>query len=426
MYEKNSFRVRKDLIQYLFIYLMIISHDAQIYAVNTLPIRYGIIICGVVYSFFKITSSQKGYIYHLILFTAFMFAQTYFQRDISYFTKYLSIIEHLFILFVAININWKLFTTRYIKTVTLISAISIPFFMIQCLNPNLLVQILPATKGWGEGYSWATDFYGVFLYTYRGRVAGMRNNAIFTEPGIFQMVLNAAIFMLLFLPQECHFSTKIKRFLILFLSSTVITTGSTTGYIALAAIYLVYFITRVDYSEIKFKKYVYRVLLVGVVYLICDLAINQDTSILQTYVFGKFAEMGTVDHASGNARMLTISICLAQLAVHPWGLLTGVTYYKVNQALYLTNEIAAGCKIVPFMTAVGIPGAILLHWPYFIAPLLTGKNLKEKILCVFLYWNTAIAQSREMYPVLLMLMVILMLEEKNSDTIHRVGEKTNG
>ncbi len=39
--------------------------------------------------------------------------------------------------------------------------------------------------------------HGMFLYSHR--TVDMRNVSIFTEPGIYQMILNTAIFVLLFL-----------------------------------------------------------------------------------------------------------------------------------------------------------------------------------------------------------------------------------
>ena len=408
---KTRLIINKDIIQYIFIYLLIISHDAQIYAVNTLPLRYGIICLCSIYTLLNYRKLNIKLLQHMIGFIVLMGVLTITHMDRSYFDKCLAIVEHIFITLAAFGISKDKFVTRYIKVVSIIALISIPFFIIQCVQPELLTMILSSTKGWGEGYSWATDFYGEIFYTYRATVAGIRNNSIFTEPGIFQMILNSAIFMLLFLPNLCHLSGKWRNKLVLFLSIVLVTTGSTTGYIALAAIIIVYILKKDRQDQNKFKRYIELMAFIGVVLLIWDYFSNQETSIIQTFVIDKFTEMQEVEYASGNARILTMTICGELIWNNPMGLLTGITYYTVNRALYLTNSIAAGCKIVPFITATGLPVSLYMLWPYFISPLFKKRRIAEKILYCFLYWNTALTQSREMYPALIVLPLLLAYEE---------------
>lgn len=81
--------------------------------------------------------------------------------------------------------------------------------------------------------------HGMFLYSHR--TVDMRNVSIFTEPGIYQMVLNTAIFVLLFLRDKLvSFSDKKVGRALMILSCALLSTQSTTGYISLCFIVLFY------------------------------------------------------------------------------------------------------------------------------------------------------------------------------------------
>lgn len=405
--------IRKDWIQYFFIYLLILSHGAQLYAVNTVMIRYLIIGLCAVYTISNYRKIDLNLLYHMLGFAFFMGILMMVHFDRSYLDKGISLVEHIFVLIVSFNISKEKFATRYILLVTWISMISIPFFLIQCVDPGMLTAILRPTVGWGQGYSWATDFYGELFYTYRGTVAGMRNNSFFTEPGIFQILLNSGIFILVFLPNQCHLNEKKRSLILLLFLITLVTTGSTTGYIAGGTIFVGYLLKCVAADQRKFKRYVKRIAAIGLIALIADYILNAETSIIQVYVMDKFLQMDDVEYASGNARLLTIGICGTLLAENPIALLIGHTYYKVNQALYLTNNIAAGCKIIPLITATGIPVAFYMLYPYIFSMFVSKVKILEKVVCFFLFWNTALTQSREMYPALIMLSVLMAWDYQN-------------
>lgn len=405
--------IRKDWIQYVFIYLLIASHGAQFYAANTEIMRYLIIGLCAVYMISNYRKIDTKLLYHMIGLAFFMGILMLVHFDRSYLDKGISLVEHICIFIVSFDISKEMFATRYIQLITLISSISLPFFIIQCIAPGILTMILKPTMGWGQGYSWATDFYGELLYTYRGTVAGTRNNSFFTEPGIFQILLNSGIFILVFLPNQCHLSERKKNLILVLLLITLMTTGSTTGYIAGGAIFVGYLLKTVAVDQRKFKRYVKRIIAIGLIALIADYILNSNTSIIQMYVMDKFLQMDNVEYASGNARLLTISICSTLLVENPFALLVGHTYYRVNQALYLTNNIAAGCKIVPLITATGIPVAIYMLYPYIFSMFVTRGKYIEKVVCFFLFWNTALTQSREMYPALIMMSVLMAWDYRN-------------
>lgn len=68
---------------------------------------------------------------------------------------------------------------------------------------------------------------------------------------------------------------------------------------------------------------------------------------------------------------------------------------------------ATGAFIVSFATVAGIPVAIFVYYPYILKPILKKKNIILGLVFALVWLNTSLAQSRYIYPFLILLPYLL-------------------
>ena len=138
----------------------------------------------------------------------------------------------------------KKFMTRFIKVVVVFAVIN-RYTYRQIVGLDLMSKLAPAYRDYSTQYSWVNGYrierplyvHGILLYT-TSDWEPMRNVGIFTEPGIYQMILNTALCVLLFFADKVHIKEKTKKRYTVILVLTVLTTQSTTGYFAIAFLFL--------------------------------------------------------------------------------------------------------------------------------------------------------------------------------------------
>ena len=237
-----------------------------------------------------------------------------------------------------------------------------------------------------------------------------RNNSIFTEPGIYQMFLNSALFILIFMRDSLRvFSRKkINIYLIVFVIA-LITTGSTTGYLGLVMVMITVLLGRKKTQQIEtnrkeFKK-IFRLILtistiVGSVLLV-DFIVRQTESTLYSFFIRKILEMFS-DGTSGHARTSMISICMGIALIYPLG--AGEDF--VAPAIQNIDAGADGAILIHTFASIGIIPTLVILAYYFHRIFNRNVPVLNALLIVGLYLNTALAQSRLLYPSLLMLPII--------------------
>ena len=149
----------------------------------------------------------------------------------------------------AVCCNRRMFLTRFVKLVCVFSVISLVFWLLFLVFPQL-ADIYPAqtyfTQSIGSDPAWAKDYYGkgLFLYSYL-EIHPTRNCGIYTEPGVHQIVLNSALFVMLFWGHKLTGLTGRKYFWRLaVLVFTVLSCQSTAGYIGFLLIVVFFMFSR--------------------------------------------------------------------------------------------------------------------------------------------------------------------------------------
>ncbi len=129
------------------------------------------------------------------------------------------------------------FKSLFINIMAVLSAFSLFFFAVYVFG-----RYLPGTR-YIDG--WAGTFYQTIGYGTEIRgVARIRNCGIFTEPGVYQMYLNAAI---LAVASSKDIAIKTARKLFVLFSITLFSTVSSMGYILFAVVIAIVF---VEYKEL--------------------------------------------------------------------------------------------------------------------------------------------------------------------------------
>ncbi len=398
---------RNFILQYLFLYLLLMSHGTGLYVSNILFFRCIIFGISVVYFFLSYKKKNNLTIYLLIL-SIYILLREGGQLLLNYY-------ESILVLYGAYNIDRKMFCSRFVNICAFFAIVSIPYYILGLVNPVALLNWVgePYTV---EGYDF--DFYGWILYTARPRVEVnelLRNNSIYAEPGITQMLLNSSLFIILFMEKYLHgfSSKKITFFTVLFVMA-VITSGSTTGYIGMALIiatYILYenkrklrnekfeiFLTKINKKLGKKIIFVFAIVIIALAVQYC---IYQEESLVYQFVISKTTEM-FLEGTSGHARTKIIEVA-SEVAISNFFGVGDSTFMSI---LGKVDKGANGAILIHSFASLGIVPTILILSYFYKRIFKSYIPLGNALLIIALYVNTELAQSRLLYPSLIMLPII--------------------
>lgn len=289
--------------------------------------------------------------------------------------------------------------TRFIKLVTIMGAISCIFWGLACTNASLLQSVLTHTQ------MGTKDFYGLFLYTFVPQHS-TRNTGIFTEPGRYQTVICAALFIMALFYESLHLTKKQYKVCFAICIITLLTIQSTTGYIGFVIIVLgVLFANKRKIPQTT-RRIIFTLLGISLGVLLVDYYKNGLNSIIGNVLLTKMAETDVSDgYSSGGARVRTISACIELIKMKPWGAgMTNITNFIMGNSLYSYNSAGAG--IMTYAVALGIvPSIVTLIW--MLKPFVNNKKIYLMIVWFALYLNTGFAQTYAFYPAYLLIPVAL-------------------
>lgn len=415
---KSKFQL-SNMIHYILIYFMITINQSQLY--KNFINRYDLSI--VILMSFLLLSKRKYRDFYSFAFLAFiLYAVTFirfYSGGVGLRAWEFWAVKILVTLY-AIQYNKELFITRFIKVTTFLAGVSIIGFTLSIISPGVLRSILLAhyptsiqILKWTSANNYiATPSYthGLLFFTLRDNEM-TRNCGIFTEPGVYQMILNSALFLILFLKNQVNIEDKNKIKYILVLLAVIITCQSTTGYIGTGAIVLAFCISKQEkggYLKFRLITITFAVL----VLLYIDYIMRGAESFLSYAVSSKlFSSSGSLDvsASTGVYRVSSIMISISSMLQHP----LGVGYDNMTAIISSANTGVAAAQILHTGAALGIiPFLVILLW---IFKPIVRSNMSNcgKILFVFLYFNTALAQSSEFYPTLIMIPMFLHLMSKS-------------
>lgn len=407
----NRFVISKSKIQgYLAIYFMLISNQSNFSEIYMTPYRT-VIMAGLLCVF--LFTAKKEIKTYCTLFFAFLIMYALLIRlSVGGIGIHIiaQVLVDILVVWLTVSINKQHFWERYVKTVVFLASISLMLWLLSILQINIWDQITPEINSLMSYrvYSdsiryqeYSFKLHGMFLYSHR--TVDMRNVSIFTEPGIYQMVLNTAIFVLLFLRDKLvSFSDKEVGRALVVLAFALISTQSTTGYISICFIILFYLLfEKRDTTEQNWKQKILIALFSILLFLMIDYMVRGSESFIQVSIISKlFSSKNKVSlDSSGMARANLIFLALQSMVRHPFG----VGYSNLVALMDVENTGMAGAAIMQFGAAWGILPLIVVAWWIFNPVLKFCRKRYVAVLYIFMYINTVLAQSDLFYPVLIMI-----------------------
>lgn len=417
--------IKKNTInQYMLIYLMFMAHDSSLYRHYTSIFSYVMLGICIIFIVFKMKYLNKD----IFRFISFILLAILIVRlinnggvGINIVLKWSAIILTTYLAYI---IDREMFINRFIKLITFFSIISLIFYVVNLFLPNLLNNIkFIEHEGSGKIYR------GLFFYVLRPGQE-IRNNGVFNEPGLYQIVLNTAIFLMMYFKEACKLNNKEFKRTFFIILITLISTGSTTGYIGLAFMIIFYILFKKGWIKKALIKYV--IILVAI--LLINYLLQGEDSIFYKTIIEKFSEMGNSKAndlsismiSSGNARILTIKTCLDSIINHPLGIGFD-NYYSLLESLgYRTYKatgttspfIATGAYFFVILAVLGvIPGIIIALW-HLVPVYKYSNDFAVFLVYTFLFFNTVIAQAEVFYPALVVVPIMFICSKKSLVTMN--------
>ena len=319
---------------------------------------------------------------------------------------------------IAIRFDIDEFWDRFGNVVYFYATISLLCFVVALSAPEVIKQIsifkaleTETITEWftAEHYKTQSNYvYGFFLYSLRD-YAPTRNNSVFGEPGLYQIVLNTLIFALLFFRNRFTFSDRKVQKILIICSIAVVTSQSTSGLLSLIIIFVGFLLERrieINENSYSVKSLVRRVVIIGISVIFFDYVARGEGSLLYSVVLKKLFSNGAISLSAdtGSFRMITLLGSLSVLFTNPFG--TGYDNLAKFFITFSSGEYV-GARLFYTFAALGIiPTIVIIIW--YLHPIISSrKGFWFKTSFLFFLINTLIMQSKEFYPCLVLIPVYL-------------------
>lgn len=394
----------RSVFQYLLIYLMLLVPGSSLMFVYGGTALYGIMLgC---FTFCVLLSSRYRDSYGICL-ILLLLINTFVTRSLVGgvgIEAFLGFAVCVVCTQMAICCDYNNFLRRWINAVVVLAAISIVMWALLLILPsfrNLLVPVFPSdyegTPPWGvQHYG-----HGMLLYSWFDLHA-TRNTGIFTEPGKYQVVLNSALFLLLFWKDRIQWkSERGWKLSIVIILLALVTCQSTTGYIGMLLVVLFYLLRRNSGAQMSAKGLLGIAIVVSITVLMIDWSFNGTESVFYTQIVQKILGGGQgidLSKGTGAPRMIMIQASLESIVEHPLGV--------GSDALRSLAESMGGRPVAASFFQYGaiygvIGWALVLLMVFY--PVLAGCPLLSAVLFILLFLNTTASQTHLLYPSLLMI-----------------------
>lgn len=293
------------------------------------------------------------------------------------------------------------FIKRFVKLVSVFAFFSLFFFLLSQINLEIAEQLLVMDFQYEAGNE-TTMINGMFVYSINPWHL-TRNTSIYIEPGVYQIVLNSALFLMLFCKHKIEVKENTLNRMIVLMLLVIATCQSTTGYIATLCVFIGYLFIN-PHGEMKTRRKVLAIFAIATVLLGVEYFLNGEESILHANFFSKLANDGNIDLnvSSGKYRMMTIELSLLSLLQKP----LGVGYTVVSEMME-AQKGAVGAQLLRSAAACGLPWLIFVLVWLFVPVVKSKCHWAVKLVVTLLYINIALAQSQEFYPAIMVLIYVL-------------------
>lgn len=340
----------------------------------------------------NIRATKRFWIFLVIFAVELLAVVTITGGDLSLGTCF-NLLTILILVFVAIDIDKSNFLDRFLFLVYILSVISIiQFALVMIFGFNTFAPI------YTHFYSDGNSFGG--LITRFSLLHPKRNCGIFGEPGQYQALLTADLYFILFRADSYNYKKNRNKYLIICML-TIITCQSTTGFLGMAGILVIYLLCGSG-EDNKANRKVRAIVAIIIIALIIWLFFILDKNSFLYYNFvGKFwSENGiNFNQNSGSARVNSITQVLELIKTKP-KFIFGAGY----EAMYTYN--LDGCASLPMlMLAIGAPAFVTLYGYLLYKGICYRKHWADVVARVFLIINTGLSQPNILFSTFVLMMI---------------------
>lgn len=382
----------RNLSQFILVFLMVMMHGAVYWSVNfqeSYIAIFAVILLDLVIAARYLGSIPTWFLVYCVA-TAACYFLSAFTNGIGLSTglniKTALILDmNILTVLVAYRMDRSRALRLFVLIVTFFAAFSLVFYF------TTLVIGKDSIARFFTYYSWGRGHYVNPLYSF---TKDDRNYGIFYEPGVYQIVLNTALYLLLFARDKLQLSNRVYNFSFIVLIVTVITSGSTTGYLNLAFILLGMVLLK---GKSGIQRRVGYICGIFILMLATDYIVNGDDSLISTYVLSKIFETQLTTSAvnyntSGGARLFIFSLAIEALKSNPlFGL--GANYVSDAVSTEFYSGFGTGNGLCAMIASKGLVTTAITIAPFLYMAYKNRSSGIQYLVLILVYFNTVAAQS---------------------------------
>lgn len=394
---------QEELLIWGLLYILFISHGTNIISFSNMTIIFPItILILLLFYRYKCTMTKELFILFVLLFLNHLITGFLSGAGISKGFNFSGFLEMVFVILTAellYNLDNDIMT-KFIKIVYFFSCISLICYFLVMVGAGRILTSIFAQYNTGMG-----DVAGKLFYVYNLENPD-RNAGIFTEPGVYQVVLVMCLYVIIFLRDRITLTDKQTYRYLFVLFITLITAKSAAGYVGLLSILIGILLKKKEKKDLA----IVGIIVCVVVFLIYNYYTMGEKSILEQYFFGKLVEMQerNVTLSSGGARLVAMRMGWEAAITHPFGI--GYLNWENQIFQIYGHQFGTGNAL---FTQLGTRGFIAFFISLYLAlkpAFIRKKGWIEFGLFFFLFLYIAIVQSKILYPAIVL---VAYLPDKN-------------
>lgn len=344
---------KNAIVQYLMLYVLLSFQGSVIYKLFDQWFMLFALICTGLFVLKRAKKPNIRYLTWTVIICGLLLVNHFNTNGSTSIGTVGNFFSRFCIAYTCIAINEEKFKERFLNIIVFIAKINLLEFIIGLTPARSIFSIFPALNSSGSVYH-CSLFYAAKLSDMS------RNNGMYGEPGVYQIILNVALIILLFGNCKWLSSKKRKSFLIILLF-TILSAQSTTGYLGTMIVLGCFVLSSSEYKE---KAWLKIVIVLGVA-LFAAVAIygGTDSFIYERFTSKLFGGTSGVDlsASTGRYRAISIETDLLISSKNFWGV--GTSQYKVWWAQYVhdwTNTNGSVVGLTSSMATYGIICAVAM------------------------------------------------------------------
>lgn len=386
---------KKSIVHYLLIYILVAFQGSNIYRLYDSMFMIVAIVCfGCCILKRGIKRVETSYFCWMALICSLILANLFYTHGSTSIGTVGNFLSRFCIVAVAITYDSYEFKNRLIKLVAFLAKISVFTFGLTLIFGRNIFNFLPLWSFSGAAYRG-----GIFFSIPVMNFSAGRNVGIFGEPGVYQIVLNAVLLVLLF-EDNLNLSAKEKKTAIIYILLALVTAQSTTGLLGTLIVLVAYVLSK---KTEEVNNWLRRMLIVGLCLFVVIVFFGGSESFIYNNFTNKlFSDSGSIDLSASTGKYRIISMETDRQIFKSAPLGVGTVQYKIEWARYVSGWTNTKGSVVGLTFMLATYG-----WPVTLCSILfllwggwRNKSSKMHYLAMIgIIVVTIFSQPKVLYPI---------------------------